>query len=87
MIQRAQRRLRRAMDGATHLIDSTGLALNERSAGWARFSAQACGAKLHVVYDASAEHPLWCPCARGHLFDKQRRQRCGRDHRCVRQLC
>jgi len=40
MIQHAHRRPRRTMDGATYLIDSTGLALNQRSAAWARFSAK-----------------------------------------------
>lgn len=59
MVQRTHRRLRRTMDGATYLIDSTGLALNARSAGWARFSATACGAKLHVVYDPDADYPIY----------------------------
>ena len=55
----AHRGLRRAMHGATYLIDSTSLPLNRRSADWARFSAQACGAKLHVVYDPDADRPIY----------------------------
>jgi transposase len=59
MIQQAHRGLRRTMDGATYLIDSTGLSLNQRSAAWARFSASVCGAKLHVVYDPNADCPIY----------------------------
>lgn len=59
MVRRAHRGLRRAMDGATLLVDSTGLRLNGRSAGWARFSAKVCGAKLHVVYDPHADRPVY----------------------------
>jgi hypothetical protein len=59
MIQRAHRGLRRRLDGATYLIDSTGLALNARSASWARFSAMACGAKLHIVYDPDVDCPIY----------------------------
>ena len=59
MIQSAHRRLRRTMDGVSYLIDSTGLALNERSADWARFSASACGAKLHIIYDPDADCRLF----------------------------
>ena len=40
------------------LINSTSLPLNARSAGWARFSAKACGATLHVIYDPHAERPI-----------------------------
>ena len=55
----AHRGLRRAVGEATLLIDSTSLPLNARSAGWARFSANACGAKLHVIYDPHAEGPIY----------------------------
>jgi Transposase DDE domain/Domain of unknown function (DUF4372) len=58
MIQRAHRKLRQSMDGVTYLIDSTGLALNALSK-WAQFSAKVCGAKLHVVYDANADCPVY----------------------------
>lgn len=58
LVGRAQRGLRRAVGEAVYLIDSTGLKLT--AAGeWARFSAHVCGAKLHVVYDAGAEQPIY----------------------------
>ena len=59
MIQRVHRKLRRSMDGLTYLIDSTSLPLNALSSGWARFSANLCGAKLHVVYDPDADCPVY----------------------------
>lgn len=59
MIAGAGRGLRRRMAGTTCLVDSTSLRLNRRSAGWARFSAEACGAKLHVIYDADAACPIY----------------------------
>jgi hypothetical protein len=59
LIQRAHRTLRRSMDGLTYLIDSTSLPLNALSRGWARFSAHMCGAKLHVVYDPTADCPVY----------------------------
>jgi len=59
MMRQAGRGLRRKLAETTYLIDATGLRLNERSAGWARFSAKACGAKLHVIYDADADRPIY----------------------------
>jgi IS4 transposase len=59
MMKQAHRGLRRALADTTYLIDSTGLRLNGLSAGWARFSAGVCGAKLHVVYDADADRPIY----------------------------
>jgi hypothetical protein len=61
LVGRLQRgRARRAIDGAnTYLIDSTSLPLDSRSANWARFSSQVCGAKMHVIYDADAEQPIF----------------------------
>jgi hypothetical protein len=69
VIQRAHRGLRRAMDGATYLIDSTGLALNQRSAGWARFSADAVGVKTHVIYDADADCPIYAAVSTANVND------------------
>ena len=37
----------------------TGLRLDARSLGWARFCAGVCGAKLHVVYDPDADRPIY----------------------------
>jgi hypothetical protein len=59
MMQQAHRGLRKTLADTTYLIDSTGLRLNALSAGWARFSAGVCGAKLHVVYDADADRPIY----------------------------
>jgi hypothetical protein len=59
MIARAHRGLRRTLAETTYLIDATGLRLDRRSLAWARFSAKVCGAKLHVVYDADAERPIY----------------------------
>jgi hypothetical protein len=59
MMKHAHRGLRRKLAEAVYLIDSTGLPLNRLSADWARFSARACGAKLHVVYDPDADRPIY----------------------------
>lgn len=52
-------KLRRGLGDCVRLIDSTTVRLNSLSAGWARFSAQLCGAKAHVVYDPDADCPLY----------------------------
>src|SRR6516164_6820298 len=59
MIARAHRGLRRALAETTYLIDATGLRLDARSLGWARFSEGVCGAKLHVIYDPDADRPIY----------------------------
>ena len=59
MIARSQPGLRRAMAGTTLLVDSTSLPLNSLSAGWARVSDHACGAKLHIVLDPDADRPTY----------------------------
>jgi hypothetical protein len=59
MVKRAHRGLRRALGESVYLIDSTGLRLNEASAAWARFSSGVCGAKVHVIYDPDADHPIY----------------------------
>jgi hypothetical protein len=59
MVTRAQRGLRRTVADATYLIDSTGVRLSGLGAAWARFSDQACGAKVHVVYDPDADRPIY----------------------------
>jgi IS4 transposase len=59
MVTQANRGLRRKVAETTYLIDSTGVRLNGFSAQWARFSAGVCGAKVHVVYDADAERPIY----------------------------
>ena len=59
IVGRAQRGLRRAVGEAVYLIDSTGVRLSGMGADWARFSAGVCGAKVHVIYDADAERPIY----------------------------
>ncbi len=59
MVGLARRGLRRKIGEATYLIDATNLRLGGRGSEWAHFSAKACGAKLHVIYDADAEQPLY----------------------------
>ncbi|HEX9904937.1 MAG TPA: IS4 family transposase [Propylenella sp.] len=59
MMSQAHRGLRRKLAETTYLIDATGVRLNGYSAGWARFSAGVCGAKLHVIYDADADRPIY----------------------------
>ena len=59
MVARAQRGLRRKIGEATYLIDATSLRLSGTGSEWAHFSAMACGAKLHVIYDADAERPIY----------------------------
>jgi IS4 transposase len=55
----AHRGLRRKLAETTYLLDATALKLNARSLDWARFSAGVCGAKLHVVYDADFDRPIY----------------------------
>ena len=59
MVKRAHRGLRRTLGESVYLIDSTGLRLSEASAAWARFSTGVCGAKVHVIYDPDADHPIY----------------------------
>jgi hypothetical protein len=59
MIARAHRGLRRKLAETTYLIDATSLKLDGRSLDWARFSEGVCGAKMHVIYDADADQPIY----------------------------
>ncbi len=59
MVGRARRGLRRKIGEATYLIDATNLRPGGPGSEWAHFSARACGAKVHVIYDADAEQPLY----------------------------
>lgn len=59
MVAQAHRGLRRSLGEATYLIDSTSLRLSGVGTEWARFSTQACGAKVHVIYDPDAGLPLY----------------------------
>lgn len=59
MLGMAARPFRRRMDEAVLLIDSTSLHLAGIGTQWARFSADVCGAKVHVVYDADLARPVF----------------------------
>ncbi len=59
MLGMATRGLRRKMGDAVRLIDSTGLRLAGAGANWARFSAEVCGAKAHVIYDPDLGCPIY----------------------------
>jgi hypothetical protein len=69
MVERAQRGLRRAIGEAVYLIDSTGVRLSGSGSEWARFSAKACGAKVHVIYDAGAERPIYAAVTAANVND------------------
>lgn len=59
MLGMTTRPLRRQMDEVVLLIDSTSLHLAGIGTKWARFSADVCGAKVHVVYDADLARPVY----------------------------
>ncbi len=58
MVGRTHRGLRRKIGEAVYLIDATSVRLSGMGSEWAHFSAKACGAKVHVIYDADAERPV-----------------------------
>jgi hypothetical protein len=59
MLGQAHRGLRRAAGDAVRLIDSTSVRLSSLSEDWATFSANASGAKVHIVYDPNADRPVY----------------------------
>ena len=59
LASQAHRGLRRTLAETTYLIDATGVRLSGLAASWARFSAKACGAKVHVIYDPDAGQPIY----------------------------
>ena len=69
MMQQAHRGLRRKLAETTYLIDATSVRLNQHSAGWARFSAGVCGAKMHVIYDADADRPIYAAVSAANVND------------------
>jgi len=75
MMKQAHRRLRRKLAETIYLIDATGVRLSERSAGWARFSAGVCGAKMHVIYDADADRPIYAAVSAANVNDITMAQR------------
>lgn len=69
LMKQAHRGLRRKLAETVYLIDATSVRLSERSADWARFSAGVCGAKMHVVYDADADQPIYASVSAGNVND------------------
>jgi IS4 transposase len=69
MMKQAHRGLRRKLAETTYLLDATSARLNERSASWARFSAGVCGAKVHVIYDADADRPIYAAVTAANVND------------------
>src|SRR5712664_4126240 len=69
MMKQAHRGLRRKLADTTYLIDATSARLNERSSSWARFSAGVCGAKVHVIYDADADRPIYAAVSAANVND------------------
>lgn len=69
LMSQAHRGLRRRLAETTYLIDATVVRLNERSAGWARFSSGVCGAKVHVIYDADADRPIYAAVSAANVND------------------
>lgn len=59
MLGMATRAVRRKMGDVVLLIDSTSLHLAGIGTQWARFSAEVCGAKAHVVFDPDLGHPVY----------------------------
>ena len=69
MMRQAHRGLRRKLAETTYLIDATGVRLNQASGGWARFSAGVCGARVHVIYDADADRPIYAAVSAANVND------------------
>ena len=74
LVQVAQSGLRRKAAESIYLIDASGLRLTAASR-WARFSAKACGAKMHVIYDAGAERPIYAAVSAANVNDITAAQR------------
>jgi IS4 transposase len=69
MMKQAHRGLRCALAETVYLVDSTGVRLNALSADWARFSTGVCGAKVHVIYDAGADRPIYAAVSAANVND------------------
>ncbi len=69
MMKLAHRGLRRKLAETVYLIDATSVRLNGHSADWAQFSAGVCGAKVHVIYDADADRPIYAAVSTANVND------------------
>jgi IS4 transposase len=68
LVKQAHRGLRRKIAETTFLIDATPLRLNSLSQ-WAHFSYKMIGAKLHVIYDPDADHPIYAAVSAANIND------------------
>lgn len=68
MIKQAHRGLRRKIAETTYLIDATSVRLNGLS-DWARFSTDVFGAKVHMIYDADADCPIYAAVSKATVTD------------------
>ena len=59
MLGMANRKMRREMCEVVRLIDSTSLHLAGVGCEWARFFADVCGAKAHVIFDPDLGRPVY----------------------------
>lgn len=59
MLAQADRKTRREIKDFVRLIDSTSLHLAGVGCEWARFSADVCGAKAHVIFDPDLGRPVY----------------------------
>ena len=75
MMRQAHRGLRRKLADTVYLIDATSVRLNAHSADWAQFSAGVCGAKVHVIYDADADRPIYAAISTAKVNDITMAQR------------
>jgi hypothetical protein len=69
MMARQKRGLRRKMADMVRLLDATGLRLAGPGCEWARFSAQVCGAKAHIVFDPDAGLPVYLEVSAANVND------------------
>lgn len=69
MIGRLNRGQRRSLAETTYLLDATAIPLPSHAARWARFSATTCGVKMHVIYDAGAERPIYAAVTASNVND------------------
>jgi hypothetical protein len=59
LLAQTDRKTRREMNDVVRLIDSTSLHLSGVGCEWARFSADVCGAKAHVIFDPDLGRPVY----------------------------
>lgn len=65
----ANRKMRRDLREVVRLIDSTSLHLAGVGCEWARFSANVCGAKAHVIYDPDLGRPVYHSVTKANVND------------------